>query len=72
MIDSRNGSYLLATFEGGGAVAPFITVARKLIAEGKSVRIMSDVANRYEAEAVGAEFVPWVTAPQPCRPWTGT
>ncbi len=63
MIDSRNGSYLLATFEGGGAVAPFITVARKLIAEGHSVRIMSDVANRYEVEAVGAEFVPWVTAP---------
>lgn len=34
MTGSKNGSYLLATFEGGGSVAPFVTVARKLMARG--------------------------------------
>jgi len=63
MTGSRNGSYLLATFEGGGSVAPFITIARKLIARGHTVRIMSDAANRTEVEAVGAAFVPWAAAP---------
>ena len=63
MTGSIPGSYLLATFEGGGSVAPFITIARKLIARGHSVRIMSDEANRAEVQAVGAEFVPWAAAP---------
>lgn len=63
MTGSNTGSYLLATFEGGGSVAPFITVARKLMAEGHAVRIMSDAANRREVEAIGAEFVPWSAAP---------
>ena len=63
MTGSKNGSYLLATFEGGGSVAPFVTVARKLMAEGHTVRIMSDAANRGEVEAAGAHFVPWTTAP---------
>ena len=63
MIGSRKGSYLLATFEGGGSVAPFITIARKLLAEGHSVRIMSDAANRAEVESIGAGFIPWTAAP---------
>lgn len=63
MTGSKTGSYLLATFEGGGSVAPFITIARKLIARGHHVRIMSDAANRAEVESVGAEFVPWTAAP---------
>lgn len=63
MIGSKTGSYLLATFEGGGSVAPFITIARKLIARGHNVRIMSDEANRAEVESVGAEFIPWSDAP---------
>ena len=63
MTGSKTGSYLLATFEGGGSVAPFVTIARKLIAAGHTVRIMSDAANRAEVESVGAEFVPWTAAP---------
>lgn len=63
MNGSVKGSYLLATFEGGGSVAPFITVARKLLARGHSVRIMSDACNRAEAESIGAGFVPWSAAP---------
>lgn len=68
MTGSRSGSYLLATFEGGGAVAPFITTARKLMARGHAVRIMSDLCNRQEVESAGAEFVPWMAAPsRPAR-----
>jgi MGT family glycosyltransferase len=68
MTGSNPGSYLLATMEAGGVVAPFITVARKLLARGHSVRIMSDICNRNEIETAGADFVPWTTAPsRPAR-----
>lgn len=61
-MDTRKGSYVLATFEGGGSVAPFITLARKLMAEGHGVRIVSDACNRGEVEAAGAAFSPWTRA----------
>lgn len=56
-------SYLIATWEGGGSVAPALTVARKLLARGARVRVMSDRCTRPEAEAVGAAFAPWRRAP---------
>ncbi len=56
-------SYLLATWEGGGSVAPMLTLARKLRARGHRVRVMSDACNRPESEASGAEFVAWTRAP---------
>jgi MGT family glycosyltransferase len=56
-------SYLLATWEGGGSVAPMLTLARKLKARGHRVRVMSDACNRPESEAAGAQFVPWTRAP---------
>ena len=56
-------SYLIATWEGGGSVAPSLTLARKLSARGHRVRVMSDACNRAEAEAAGAEFIPWTNAP---------
>jgi len=56
-------SFLLAAWEGGGSVAPFLTVARKLIERGHDVRVMSDRCNRPETEACGAAFVPWTRAP---------
>lgn len=56
-------SFLIATWEGGGCVAPALTVARKLIARGHAVRVISDEANRHEAEAVGARFTAWTRAP---------
>lgn len=68
MTGSERESFLLATFEGGGAVAPFVTLARQLIARGHDVRIMSDACNRGEVEAAGAEFVSWNAAPsRPAR-----
>jgi MGT family glycosyltransferase len=56
-------SFLLATWEGGGSVAPVLTVARKLVDAGHRVRVMSDACNRPEAEAAEAEFRPWTRAP---------
>ncbi|MGZ3346574.1 MAG: glycosyltransferase [Caulobacteraceae bacterium] len=63
MTSQASKSYLIATWEGGGSVAPTLTLARKLRARGHRVRVMSDACNRPEAEAAGAEFVPWARAP---------
>lgn len=55
--------FLFATFEGGGNVSPMIAIAARLVRRGHLVRLMSDQCNRAEAERVGIEFIPWVTAP---------
>lgn len=59
----RSKSFLFATWEGGGTVAPMLTVVRKLLHHGHHVRVMSDACNRSECEAAGATFVPWTRAP---------
>jgi MGT family glycosyltransferase len=56
-------TFLFTTWEGGGNMAPVITVARKLQWRGHRVRLMSDPANRDDARAAGIEFSPWQTAP---------
>jgi MGT family glycosyltransferase len=56
-------SFLFATWEGGGCVAPALTVAKKLIDRGHRVRVMSDACNRPEADAAGARFIAWSWAP---------
>jgi len=61
-METRKGSYVLVTFEGGGSVAPVITLARKLMWEGHAVRVVSDECNRGEALAAGAQFSPWSRA----------
>ncbi|MFG1479192.1 nucleotide disphospho-sugar-binding domain-containing protein [Xanthobacter sp. V4C-4] len=61
--DAPRKSFLLATFEGGGSVPPFVELARRLVARGHRVRLMSDACNRPEALAADARFVPWTTAP---------
>jgi UDP-N-acetylglucosamine:LPS N-acetylglucosamine transferase len=50
----QSRSFLLTTWEGGGSVAPALTVARKLVARGHQVRVMSDECNRRDAEAACA------------------
>ena len=55
--------FLFATWEGGGSVPPALTAAARLLARGHRVRVMSDEANRAEAEAIGCEFVAWRRAP---------
>src|SRR5947207_311297 len=56
-------SFLFTTWEGGGNVTPALVVARKLIARGHAVRVMSEECNRSESEAAGARFISWGRAP---------
>lgn len=55
--------YLLATWEGGGNLAPELGVAKKLIARGHSVHVLADPSCEKAARAAGCGFSPWVTAP---------
>jgi MGT family glycosyltransferase len=55
-------NFLFTTWEGGGNVTPVLVVARKLLAHGHRVRVMSENCNRPEAEAAGATFIPWKRA----------
>lgn len=56
-------SFLICTWEGGGNVPPMLAAARRLVAAGHTVRIMSEHCNRPEAEATGGRFVPYTQAP---------
>jgi MGT family glycosyltransferase len=53
--------FLLATWEGGGNVPPFVGTIRRLRARGHRVRVLGDDATRREMEDAGAVFVPWRT-----------
>ena len=55
--------FLFATWEGGGNIPPMLTVIRRLIANGHSVRVMSDPCNREDIDPSGASFTPWTRAP---------
>lgn len=63
MTNAHPRKFLITTLEGGGAVGPALTVARKLVEAGHDVRVMSDEVNRPEAEATGARFIHWTRAP---------
>ena len=56
-------NFLFTTWEGGGNIAPVITMARKLAQNGHRVRLQADEVCRAEAEAAGLGFHPWVQAP---------
>jgi len=55
--------YLFAMWDGGGAVAPELGVARGLISRGHEVRVLADPTLRDQVLAIGASFAPWVAAP---------
>ncbi|MEO3471171.1 glycosyltransferase [Roseomonas sp. CAU 1739] len=55
--------FLIATFEGGGNIAPCVGMIRRLLARGHRVRVLGDAVLRAEMEAAGAAFRPWSTAP---------
>lgn len=61
--NGQQKKFVITTWEGGGAVGPALTVARKLVEAGHDVRVMSDACNRPEAEKTGARFVAWTRAP---------
>ncbi len=53
---------MLAAWEGGGNVPPFVGAVRQLRARGHRVRVLGDDTMREEMEAAGALFRPWRTA----------
>lgn len=52
---------IFATFEGGGHVTPAAQLARRMQADGATLRFFSDEASR--AAAAGLPFHPWQRAP---------
>ena len=63
MVPNPRYDFLFATWQGGGNVPPVLTVARRLLAAGHRVRIMSDRADAVEVARAGAEFIAWRRAP---------
>ncbi|WP_067817788.1 glycosyltransferase [Actinomadura kijaniata] len=57
-------NFLFATWSGGGAVPPVLSVARALRGRGHGVRVLADRSLREEVVASGAEPIAWTTAPQ--------
>lgn len=55
--------FLFALPDGGGVVAPILSVAAELVQRGHSVRALADPVLEPEVRAVGAAFVPWTSAP---------
>lgn len=54
---------LLALWDGGGVVPSLLGVAKRLIAAGHNVVVLSDPTVEPEAVAAGCRFVPWTRAP---------
>ena len=55
--------FLFATWDGGGAVPPLLSVAGALTARGHEVRVLGDPVLADEVAATGAQFRPWTMAP---------
>ena len=55
--------FVLAMWDGGGAVPPELGVVRRLTDRGHDVRILADPTLREQALAVGASFACWERAP---------
>lgn len=57
-------NFLFATWAGGGAVPPVLSVARALRERGHRVRVLADRSLHTEIAAAGLEPVAWTTAPE--------
>jgi MGT family glycosyltransferase len=61
MTDSKRFSFV--SWDGGGNVPPELSLARRLVARGHSVRWLGDPTLEPEARASGCEFSAWTSAP---------
>lgn len=66
-MNPQSRAFLFTTFDGGGNVAPIMSVVAALVARGHRVRVMSDEANGDEVQTTGARFVSWSGAPNKPR-----
>lgn len=55
--------FLLAAWDGGGAIPPQLALMSRLIARGHEVRVLADPTVEPEARAAGCSFSSWTTAP---------
>jgi MGT family glycosyltransferase len=55
--------FLFVDWEGGGNLPPALTIARRLIERGHTVRFLGEPCNREEIESTGSAFVSYVYAP---------
>jgi UDP:flavonoid glycosyltransferase YjiC (YdhE family) len=55
--------FLFVDWEGGGNLPPALTIARRLIERGHTVRFLSEPCNREAIESTGSAFVSYVYAP---------
>jgi MGT family glycosyltransferase len=55
--------FLLAQWDGGGNAIADLALARVLVDRGHEVHVVGDDTLAEDAEAVGASFEPWATAP---------
>jgi MGT family glycosyltransferase len=60
---AESHDFLFAFWDGGGHLSPVISAARRLVARGHRVRIMSDRCNRPEIEGAGARHIEYQLAP---------
>jgi len=56
-------NFLFVLWEGGGNVPPILGLAKRMIARGHKVTVISDPCNEPEAKAAGCDFFPYTTAP---------
>jgi MGT family glycosyltransferase len=77
----RPRQYLCAVVDGGGNVPPELHAVRRLIERGHAVTVLADDSVASDVRSTGAEFRPWVRAPNradrrpendPARDWECT
>ena len=56
-------TFLFVLWEGGGNIPPMLGLAKRMIARGHKVTVISDPCNEPEALAAGCDFFPYTTAP---------
>ena len=56
-------TFLFVLWEGGGNIPPMLGLAKRMIARGHKVTVISDPCNEPEALASGCGFFPYTTAP---------
>ena len=55
--------FLFLLWDGGGNVPPQLGIARRLVARGHHVRVLTEPSLEREVTSAGASFVPLTTAP---------
>jgi UDP:flavonoid glycosyltransferase YjiC (YdhE family) len=62
-MQTPNGRYLFALWDGGGTAPPELAVASRLIRRAHRVTVIGDPTLEEDVRATGARFVPWRRAP---------